>query len=159
MHLYFSFVFTTQKPVTSIEKASTAGMSIGRKTRPGMTLVELLIVLSVLAVITAVAMPSISRLLEGGNKAKAMANAKQLESISASLASLGVAHVIPDSMGGVEATARLIREGVIVPEGPMAGEQFIMAGLSDDEISELSKYLRVQYDLRELRLVAKDPDS
>jgi len=77
--------------------------------------------------------------------------------MSGALAALGVAHVIPDSMGGVAATARLLREGVIVPEGPMAGEKFVLSGLRDDEIDSISVYLYVQYDRKELRLIFRDP--
>lgn len=60
-------------------------------------------------------------------------------------------------MGGVAATARLLREGVIVPEGPMAGEKFVLSGLRDDEIDSISIYLYVEYDRRELRLIFRDP--
>ncbi len=120
------------------------------------SLVEMIVVVAVIGIIAAVAIPSISGLRQRSTSAKNLANAKSVERMSATLASLGVAHVIPDSMGGVEATARLLREGVIVPEGPMEGEIYMLKGLRDNDITELAKYLQVRYDMRELRLVMRD---
>ncbi|MDF1816517.1 MAG: type II secretion system protein [Verrucomicrobiales bacterium] len=117
------------------------------------SLVEMLVVIAIIGTISAVAVPVLTGIRDSSNKAKNLTNARHIERMSASLASLGVAHVIPDSMGGVEATARLLREGVTVPEGPMAGESFRLPNLSDDDVSEIGKLLRVQYDMRELRLV------
>ena len=121
-----------------------------------MSLSELLIVIAVIGVIAAIALPSVSRLFEASNEAKDRLNAKNLSSMSEILASLGVAHVIPDSLGGIKATARLIREGVIVSEGPMAGERFIMASLHDDDIDGLAQFLKVKYGVTELSLVYSD---
>lgn len=117
------------------------------------SLVEMLIVVAIIGVISAVALPIVSMVRESSNEAKNLANAKNIERMSGALASLGVAHVIPDSLGGVEATARLLREGVIVPDGPMAGETFSVPGLGDEDIRELSEFLQIHYDMSELRLV------
>ena len=56
-------------------------------------------------------------------------------------------------MGGVKATARLLREGVVVQEGPMKGEKFIIPALADDDIDGLDRFLTIKYDTRELSLV------
>jgi hypothetical protein len=60
-------------------------------------------------------------------------------------------------MGGVEATARLLREGGIVPEGPMGG-RFVLMGLNDDEIENGASSLHVRCDRRELRPIFRDPE-
>lgn len=117
----------------------------------------MLIVVGVIGIIAAMALPSISNIRGVAKRTTAIQNAKSISQMSGALAALGVAHVIPDSMGGVAATARLLREGVIVPEGPMAGEKFVLSGLRDDEIEEISEFLYVQYDKRELRLIFQDP--
>lgn len=124
-----------------------------------MSLVELLIVVVVVGIIAAISLPVIGNLREIARKTTAIQNAKSLSQMSGALAALGVAHVIPDSMGGVAATARLLREGVIVPEGPMAGERFVLTGLNDDEIDYVAQYLYIQYDNKELRLIFQDPED
>ena len=122
-----------------------------------MSLVEMLIVIVVIGIIATIGIPAINKIRESAKEAAAVQNAKNIQQMSGALAALGVAHVIPDSMGGVAATARLLREGVIVPEGPMAGEKFVLSGLRDDEIDSISVYLYVQYDRKELRLIYRDP--
>lgn len=124
-----------------------------------MSLTELLIVVAVIGVIAAIAIPTTANLRESAKAAAATQNAKNIAQMSEALAALGVAHVIPDSMGGAEATARLLREGVIVPEGPMAGERFILAGMRESEIEETATYLRIEYDKSNLRLVFTQPDD
>ena len=118
----------------------------------------MLIVVAVIGIVAAVSIPTVGKLRKAAERTAAIQNAKNISQMSAALAALGVAHVIPDSMGGVAATARLLREGVIVPEGPMAGEKFVLAGLLDDDIDEVSAYLYVQYDQRELRVVFRELD-
>ncbi|MCB1095004.1 MAG: prepilin-type N-terminal cleavage/methylation domain-containing protein [Verrucomicrobiae bacterium] len=120
------------------------------------SLVEILVVIVVIGIITAIAMPAIRGVLENGEEAKVTTNAKNIASLSSNLAAIGVAHVLPDSLGGIEATARLLREGVIVPEGPLAGQVFKMNGLSDDEISKAANKLEIVYAEKELNLRIKD---
>jgi len=123
----------------------------------GLSLVEGLLVIVTIGIILAISLPIIGNIRESAKKAAATQNAKIVASMSEALAALGVAHVIPDSMGGAEATARLLREGVIVPQGPFAGERFILSGMRDDEIEEISVYLSIQYDETQLRLVFTQP--
>ena len=130
-----------------------------RRNRSALSLVEALIVIAVIGIIAAIALPVIGNIRESAKRAAAMQNAKNVAQLSEALAALGVAHVIPDSMGGVEATARLMREGVIVPEGPMAGEKFLLSGMRDSEIEEVATYLTIQYDERNLRLVYQRPSG
>lgn len=125
----------------------------------GLSLVEALLVIVTIAIILTISLPVIGNIRESAKKAAATQNAKMVASMSEALAALGVAHVIPDSMGGAEATARLLREGVIVPEGPFAGERFILSGMRDDEIEEVAEYLDIQYDETQLRLVFMQPSD
>ena len=123
----------------------------------GLSLVEGLLVIVTIGIILAISLPIIGNIRESAKKAAATQNAKMVASMSEALAALGVAHVIPDSMGGAEATARLLREGVIVPEGPFAGERFILSGMRDGEIEEIAEYLSIQHDETQLGLVFTQP--
>ena len=125
----------------------------------GFSLVELLVVIAILAVVTLLALPSIRNVLESGEEAKVEQNAKNIARISERLAAIGVAHVLPESLGGIEATARLLREGVIVPEGPMQGQTFSLSGLTDEEITKAAVRLRIVYDESELSLEYVAPDT
>lgn len=129
------------------------GQINNKRLQAGISLADLLIVITIIAVISAFALPVVSRVFQSSTEAKDRQNAKLLSTLSASLSALGVAHVMPDSLGGVKATARLLREGVVVSEGAMAGEKFIMAALSDNDIDGLEQFLKVRYGVRELSLV------
>ena len=120
--------------------------------RAGFSLVELLVIIAILGVLTLITLPSIKGVLEQGNEAKVEQNAKNIARLSERLAAIGVAHVLPESLGGIEATVRLLREGVIVPEGPMQGQRFTLNGISDEEITKASLRLKIVYDESELNL-------
>ena len=123
----------------------------------GFSLVELLVVVAVLGVLAVLAIPSIQNVLESGEAAKIEQNAKNIARLSERLAAIGVAHVLPESLGGVEATVRLLREGVIVPEGPMVGQRFAINGITDEEITKAATRLRIVYDESELNLEYTPP--
>lgn len=125
----------------------------------GISLTELLLMIGVIAVIATIAIPMVSSLRNSAKKAAATQNAKNVAQMSEALAALGVAHVIPDSMGGAEATARLLQEGVVVPEGPMAGERFVLSGMGEKDIEETAEYLKIEYGSTYLRLVFSPPST
>ncbi|MCB1233205.1 MAG: prepilin-type N-terminal cleavage/methylation domain-containing protein [Verrucomicrobiae bacterium] len=123
------------------------------------SLVEMLIVVSVIGIMSMLAIPAFSSLNEKAHDATAQRNAQNIAQISATLSQIGVAHVLPDSLGGVEATARLLREGVIVDRGPFKDQEFIIRPLSEEEITRAAKFLNVAYDLSEIRLIYSGPLS
>ena len=121
----------------------------------GFSLVEVLTVIGVLGMVAALAIPILSNVFDQSQIQKDRRNAQQIAWMSDKLASIGVAHVLPESLGGIEATARLLREGVIVPEGPFDGESFRVSGLTDEEIHNASDYLELIYHSEELRIAYK----
>jgi prepilin-type N-terminal cleavage/methylation domain-containing protein len=130
---------------------SQPNMSFPRSKR-AFSLIEMLVVISVLGIISMFAIPAISSVSESSKTAKAQRNAQNIAQISSALGAIGVAHVLPDSLGGAEATARLLREGVTVDRGAFKGQFFIIASLTDEEITYASKYLNIVYDPSEIRL-------
>jgi len=117
------------------------------------------VVVAVIVIVVAIAVPVIGNLYGISKRTTAKQNAKLVEQMSKALGAFGVAHVIPDSMGGVEATARLLREGITVPDGPMAGERFILSGMRDSDIEEIAQFLQIRYEENYLRLMFVDPDN
>ncbi|MBL9154128.1 MAG: type II secretion system protein [Verrucomicrobiales bacterium] len=127
------------------------------RTHRAFSLVEMLVVLAVIGIMAMFAIPAISSVSENSKDAKAQRNAQNIAQVSSALDSLGIAHVLPDSLGGVEATARLLREGVTVDRGVFSGEQFIIAALTNEEIQYAARYLSVVYDLNQIRLIYAGP--
>ncbi len=98
-------------------------------------------------------MPVIGGLHESANEARDRANAQNIATVSASLAAVGAIHVFPPSMGGKEATIKLLREGITVSEGPFAGQKMVVDALSNEEIEKAMRFLEIAIDSTELRLV------
>ncbi|MGK0190308.1 MAG: prepilin-type N-terminal cleavage/methylation domain-containing protein [Verrucomicrobiales bacterium] len=136
---------------TCRDEATEAVVKRGASTA-AFSLVELLVVIAVIAVIAAMTIPTISGVLERADEAKTLKNAKEIAGMSSSLSSIGVAHVLPESLGGVKATARMLSVGVVVPEGPMQGQRFQLSGLTDEEIDKAEPYLDISYNEEELAL-------
>ena len=114
--------------------------------KSGFSLIEMLVVIAVIGIIAAIAIPSIANLSDTAEKTIVKRNAQNFASVSASLASVGVEHVIPDSLGGVEATCRLFRIGLTVPDGPFAGFYFGLPGVPIDDISQTFAYLDLEFE-------------
>lgn len=113
--------------------------------------------LAIIGVVAAIAVPAFNNVLNSAKDATMKRHAQDIADISSQLAALEVVHVIPVSMGGVEATARYIREGITVYEGPYAGQTFVGPNLTDEEITEVARYLIAVYESDNLRLVFNDP--
>ena len=116
----------------------------------------MLVVIAVIGILSAIAIPTIQNINGASNEVKDQANARHVEGVSSSLAALGVAHVIPESLGGAEATVRLLREGVIVPDGAFQGQLFVVKAISDKDVSKASTYLEILYNYTELHLSYQD---
>ena len=132
----------------------TAYCNKGKEIAGGFSLVELLVTIAAIALLVTIAVQSIGGLSDRADATAAKKNAQNMGSVSASLSGLGVAHVIPESLGGTEATCRLLRHGIEIPDGPMQGTFFAVAGVSDDDIPSVAVYLDISYkDLYVLRMI------
>ena len=114
--------------------------------RLGFSLVEMLVVIAVVGITTMIAIPMISTVVAAGEKTIARRNAQSTVSVSTKLSSIGVAHVLPESLGGAEATTRLLRRGVRVPDGPLQGQYFGIDAMSDEDIASAAIFMEILFN-------------
>ena len=120
-------------------------LSVARSGVTAFSLTEVLVVVSVIGVITALVIPGIGDFSDGAKETTARRNAQNLGRMSSNLATVGMEHVIPESLGGVEASCRLIKHGIVVDEGPLKDAYFAMPALGDDQIPLCAEYLVVTF--------------
>ncbi len=113
--------------------------------RAAFGLIELVVVVAVIGVVSAIAFPFFSDVRDNVEHEKDRRNAQQIVNLSTALNAIGIAHVIPDSLGGVEATAKLLREGITISSGPSAGERIALSGLTDREIANSARFIDIVY--------------
>ncbi|RFC48493.1 MAG: hypothetical protein DVB23_000556 [Verrucomicrobia bacterium] len=113
---------------------------------------------AITGIMVTIGMPAINGVRESASKSASQRNAQAIASISSSLAAVGEEHVLPDSLGGAEATALLLREGVVVSKGPFAGQFFSTGHMSDQDLQYAVRHLKIVYDASQVRL-AYDPKS
>ncbi len=131
---------------------STNSSSPSRSRSSGFSLTELLIVIAIIGVTTLISVPMITNLLSKSKETLSRQNAQRAVSVSGQLSAIGVAHVLPESLGGVEATLRLLRRGISVPDGPMQGKYFTVGEISDENIASASVFMEIVFETKELQL-------
>ena len=114
--------------------------------RLGFSLAEMLVVIAVIGITTLIAIPMISNVVAAGAETIAKRNAQSTVSVSTKLSSIGVAHVLPESLGGAEATTRLLRRGIRVPDGPLKGQYFGIDAMSDEDITSAAIFMEILFN-------------
>lgn len=128
-------------------------MGQARSAGRGFSLVEVLALISVIGIMTSIAIPLLGYLGHSASESKAKRNAQNAAHISALLSAAGVEHVLPESLGGTEATTRLIQHGITVSDGPLSGAYFGMPSLTEDEVAPTAVYLEILIYESYLRMV------
>lgn len=134
------------------------GRALRKRSLASFSLEEILVMVAVTGIMVTIGMPAINGVRDGAAQSAAERNAQTIAMISSSLAAAGEEHVLPDSLGGAEATVMLLREGVEVTQGSFSGQIFSTGQMSDKEIEYAVKHLRVVYDADQVRL-AYQPKS
>ena len=117
------------------------------------SLIEILTVVAILGVLTAMALPTISSLVGASTQAKNKRNAQLIAAMSAEATAAGVDHVVPEEQGGIEATVQKLREGLSFPDGMLGNQIFMVSNLSDEELQQAKPYLRLSKDPKGMRMV------
>jgi len=115
-------------------------------TTAAISLVELLVVIAILASVALIVIPHVGKFSDAAERSVAKRNAQRLASLSASIAAMGAEHVLPESLGGTEATCRQLRKGFTFTEGVSAGQYYGMPSLAEHEIPFAAVYLEIGYE-------------
>jgi prepilin-type N-terminal cleavage/methylation domain-containing protein len=107
----------------------------------GFSLVELLMVLLLIAFVTAVAIPALGRCHESAGFARDMENARSIASIAQGAEAAGAAVI--DSNGSVVQTIRTLSSGVTVMRGAFQGQVYRVS-IGEAEIPGAARFLRME---------------
>ncbi len=128
--VFYNFVFSIMM---------SSGIRFRKK---AFSLVEVLVVVSVIGILTAVAIPSITKIRERAKEGVARSNARQIASLSSAANAVGVYHVVPEHLGGgVEMSIDIL---LAVGKGAADLEGFDLS-ISDYDMELASEYLSVEY--------------
>jgi len=109
---------------------------LARRNKGGFSLVELLVVIAVIGILAAIAIPALSNVFENSSKAKAKRNAQNIASTFAAARAAGATVAGSDVAGK---TASLISG--VNGLGAFASTQFKISSLDSTEISAAAAYL------------------
>lgn len=115
-----------------------------------MSLVELMVVISVIGIITAIALPNLDNLSTHAHYAKNERNAQTIASMIAAARGVGLTNTWADADEVIDDLV----EGVAVP-GPAGAMQFKISPLSESERLGVASYLEVTNGEVIYRLAAK----
>ncbi|MDF1754987.1 MAG: type II secretion system protein [Verrucomicrobiales bacterium] len=125
----------------------------------GFSLVEMLTVVSVIGILSAIGLPAISNIRESAKIGAAKRNAQEAASLSAIADAAGIAHVVPELAGGVEATLAILADGISSPSETGIPIELKLY-LSDQEITAAAKFLKLRYLDSGIRMeYNNNPDS
>lgn len=110
------------------------------------SLVEMLVVIAVIGIVSAIAVPQISSFNEAATEARAQRNAQNLSAVAAQGSAAGITFVGVNAKN--QAMANIIA-GASPPMGAFAGKYFGVPNMQFQEAQEASEYL----DVRNERLI------
>lgn len=106
----------------------------------GFSLVEMLTTISVIGILSAAALPSVSRINQASEQATQKRNAQNLAAVCASAQAAGLNFVTND----FDQTLVAVAEGGEVVGGVFDGSYFGVPGLSEQAISEAAQFLELR---------------
>jgi type IV pilus assembly protein PilA len=119
-------------------------VDLKKTAQAGFSLVEMLVVIAIIGIIAAIAIPNIGNINASAKVATAQRNAQQIASIYNAAVVAGYATVAANVAAAVTAIAS--DAGVTIPDdgGPFAGKKFTVGAMSAADRTAAAKYLRLQ---------------
>ncbi|WP_170157318.1 type II secretion system protein [Roseimicrobium gellanilyticum] len=118
-----------------------------RRSGAGMTLIEVLTVMCIIGLLTAIAVPQISALASGNaQEIRHRRNAQELAAVCATAEAAGLKFVAANDL---EQSIRNIIKGGTPAAGPFQGKGFGVQGLLEEDVQGVQRYL----SLRDGRLI------
>jgi prepilin-type N-terminal cleavage/methylation domain-containing protein len=106
----------------------------------GFTLVEMLTTIAILAVVTSIALPSMSSINQNSIDTRDLRNAQELAAMCSTAQAAGVDFVVP---GDIEKTIENIVKGGKPVDGAFAGSFFGIQGMAPQDQDTAKRYLEL----------------
>ena len=113
---------------------------INTSLKAGFSLVEMLVVIAIIGIITAIAIPNISNLNESAREAAAKRNAQTVASIMNAAIAAGASHTFSGSTSAAD-VIDAAEAGISPTDGVFKGKAFTSGPIDDDEEAKTASYL------------------
>ena len=111
-----------------------------RQSKAGFSLVELLVVIAVIGILAAIAIPALSNVFESSTKAKAQRNAQNVASVYTAARAAGATFAVTSGNEITEICAALT-SGTVAGKGAFATTNFTLSKMNADEVDNVEQFL------------------